>query len=119
MKIRASINYGTNSLKFKSCLSQSQEPLLRLPKCASLTATLLPYPPFGDKQDPVVSPSCTVSSCQYEVPPYQETTTRRQVIPESEDFQVGHVRAGVWLGLCAPDDLLWNREPLGLNTENA
>lgn len=60
-----------------------------------------------------MSPSCTVGSCQHEVPSYQETTTRYQVILGSEDLQVGHVRAGVWLALCAPDDLPWNREPPG------
>lgn len=33
----------------------------------------------------------------------------------SDSFQVGHVRAGVWLAFCASDDLAWSREPQGLN----
>lgn len=85
----------------------------------SLVAPLAVYLPFGDKQDPVVSPSCTVSSRQGKVPSHQEITRSHQHVLGSDKFQVGHVGAGVWLALCAPDDVPWNREPQGLNTENA
>ena len=58
-------------------------------------------------------------SRQHKVPSYQETTTSHLLLPRGDNFQVGHVGAGVWLALCAPDDLPWNTEPQGLNTEGA
>ena len=58
-------------------------------------------------------------SRQHKVPSYQETTTSYLLLPRGDNFQVGHVGAGVWLALCAPDDLPWNTEPQGLNTEGA
>lgn len=82
----------------------------------SLVAPLDVYLPFGDKHDPVVSPSCAVSSRQHKVPSYQETTTTKQLILRSDNFQVGHVGAGVRLALGAPNDLPWNREVQGLST---
>ena len=58
-------------------------------------------------------------SRQHKVPSYQETTTSYLLLPRGDNFQVGHVGAGVWLALCAPDDLPWNTEPQGLNTVGA
>ena len=60
-----------------------------------------------------------MSSRQHKVPSYQETTTSRQLTMPGNNLQVGHVGAGVWLALCAPDDLPWNTEAQGLNTEGA
>lgn len=58
-------------------------------------------------------------SHQHEVPSYQETTTSLLLTIPGDNLQVGHVGAGVWLALCALDDLPWNTEAQGLNTEGA
>lgn len=97
-------------------MTQAQKPLLRPPYICVLVATLDIYLPFGDKWDPVVSPSLTVSSRQHKVPSYQETSTTPQVILGSDNIQVGHVGARVRLALCAPDDLPWNRQPQGISS---
>ena len=73
------------------------------------------YSPLEINRTFFVSPSCTVSSCQHKISSYQEATTSCQVTLRSDNFQVGHIGAGVWFALCAPDDLPWNREPQGLN----
>jgi hypothetical protein len=57
-----------------------------------------------DKQR-LVSPSRTVSCSQHKVSSYQEATAGRQVVLRSDNFQIGHVGAGVWYALRASNDL--------------
>lgn len=59
----------------------------------------------------LVSPSCTVSCSQHKVSSYQEATAGGQVILRSDNFQIGHVGAGMWYAFRAPNDLLEQRTP--------
>lgn len=62
------------------------------------------YLVVSDKQ-PLVSPSGTVCSGQYKISSYEEAAASRQVMVRSDNVQIGHVGAGVWFALRAPDDL--------------
>lgn len=52
-----------------------------------------------------------MSSCHHKFFTYEKPTTAKNIIIVSDNFQVGHVGAGVWLGLSAFDNLPWNRKP--------
>lgn len=45
-----------------------------------------------------------MSCCHHKVLTYEKPTTAGNITLVSDDFQMGHVGAGVWLGLNATDD---------------
>lgn len=86
-----SVDLGSGSF-FRFCLAVSQ------------VATLVVYLRFSYKPR-LVSPPRAVCGSQHKVPSYQEATADRQVILGSDNFQIRHVRAGVWLAFRASNDL--------------
>lgn len=51
-----------------------------------------------------------MSSCRHKFLTYEKSTTVSNIALISDDFQIGHVGTGVWLGLNAIDNLPWNRK---------
>lgn len=45
-----------------------------------------------------------MSGCHHKFLTYEKPTTAGNITLVSDDFQMGHVGAGVWLGLNATDD---------------
>ena len=47
-----------------------------------------------------------MNSCHHEFLTYEKIATAGNIILVNDDFQVGHVVAGVWLGFNATDNFL-------------
>lgn len=71
-----------------------------------IVLTLVPTNPHMKREQiKVFLPSFTMSSCHHKFLTYEKSTTVENIALVRDDFQIGHVGTGVWLGLNATDNL--------------